>query len=365
MTVMITLLSVAVPFFRVQVRSVGANAGRMEAHLNAQFAVNAIDRDLRVAGAGIVDAQPLIVYAAPNAVTFNVDLVSTDAGDPGAVYLDPDAIAGLTTSLPRERPISLPLSALTYPDSTYWLAAGLPSRAETISYWIEPDPHSRTGDYAMFRRVNDGEPMVVARSLRTPTVPVFRYFKVDSAGRQVEILPAVLPIAHSAPIHGSPRDTGTSALTDSIRGVRVALDGIYNDPDKGPVTKRIQTGIRLMNAGLVKQSSCGEQPIPAMALIAGVSSADPPQITITWGPSPDEKTGEADVQRYALFRREAAALDWGDPFASVAGGLDTYSYVDGDVQFDQTWVYAVSAQDCTPSNSDIIVSNPVVTPPAP
>jgi hypothetical protein len=181
----------------------------------------------------------------------------------------------------------------------------------------------------------------------------------------VEIPPAVLPISHTAPIHGSPRDTGSSALTDSIRGVRVALDGIYDDPDKGAVTKRIQTGVRLMNAGLVKQSSCGEQPIPAMALIAGLSSADPPLVTITWGPSPDEKSGEADVQRYALFRREAAALEWGDPFASVAGGLDTYSYVDADVQFGQTWVYAVSAQDCTPSNSDIIVSNPVVTPPAP
>jgi hypothetical protein len=337
----------------------------MEAHLNAQFAVSSIDRELRVAGAGIVDAQPLIVYAAANAVTFNVDLVSTDAGDPGAVYLDPDATAGLTTSLPKERPIALPLSALTYPDSSYWLAAGLPSRAETISYWIEPDPYSRSGDYRMMRRVNDAEPVVVARALRPPVVPVFRYFKMDSAGRQVEISQADLPIAHAAPIHGSPRDTGKSALTDSIRGVRVALDGIYDDPDKGVVTRRVQTGVRLMNAGLVKQSSCGEQPLPAMALIAGLTSPDPPQVTITWGPSADEKTGEADVQRYALFRREAAALDWGDPFASVAGGLDTYSYVDADVQFGQTWVYAVSAQDCTPSNSDIVVSNAVITPPAP
>jgi prepilin-type N-terminal cleavage/methylation domain-containing protein len=365
MTVMITLLSVAVPFFRVQVRSVGANAGRMDAHLNAQFAVNSIDRDLRVAGAGIVDAQPLVVYAATNAITFNVDLVSTNAGDPGAVYIDPDAADGLTTSLPKERPITLPLSVFSYPDSTYWLAAGLPSRAETVSYWIDADPYGGSGDYAMFRRVNDGEPVVVARSLRPPIVPVFRYFKVDSAGRQVEISPALLPLMHTAPIHGSARDTGRSALTDSIRGVRVALDGIYHDPDKGTVTKRISTGVRLMNAGLVKQSSCGEQPIPAMGLIAGLSSADPPEITISWGQSPDEKTGEADVQRYALFRREAASFDWGDPFASVAGGLDSYAYVDGDVEFGQTWVYAVSAQDCTPSNSDVVVSNPVTTPPAP
>jgi prepilin-type N-terminal cleavage/methylation domain-containing protein len=367
MGVMVTLMAVAVPFFRVQARSVGANAGRMDAHLNAQFAVNAIDRDLRVAGAGIVDAQPLIVYAASNAITFNADLISTDPGDPGAVYLEPDALGSLTTVLPKERPITLPLSAVNYPDSTYWMAAGLPSRAETISYWIETDWEGSPGTFVMYRRVNDGEPTVVARALRPSGGPVFRYFKVDSAGRQVEVSPARLPVMHRAPLHGSPQDTGTSALTDSIRGVRVALLGIYDDPDKGEVSKRIQTGVRLMNAGLVKMTSCGEQPLPAMALIAALTSdpLDPPQITITWGPSPDEKTGEADVQRYALFRREAAELDWGDPFASVAGGLDAYSYVDSDVQFGQTWVYAVSAQDCTPANSDIIVSNAVVTPPSP
>lgn len=365
MTVMITLLSVAVPFFRLQARSVGANAGRMDAHFNAQFAVNAIDRDLRVAGAGIVDAQPMIVYAAPNAVTFNTDLVSTNPGDPGAVYLDPDALASLTTVLPRERPITLPLSAVAYPDSTYWLSAGLRSRAETISYWVEPDGGS-SGTYVMYRRVNDDVPTVVARALRpTATAPVFRYFKVDSAGRQVEIAQTLLPIMHRAPIHGSPRDTGASALTDSIRGVRVALLGIYDDPDKGEVSKRIQNGVRLMNAGLVRQSSCGEQPLPATAVVASLTSANPPQITITWAPSMDEKQGEADVQRYALFRREAASPDWGDPFASVAGGLDSYSFVDADVQYGQTWVYAVSAQDCTPANSDIAVSNAVITPPSP
>lgn len=363
MTVMITLLSVAVPFFRVQVRSVGANAGRMDAHHNAQFSVNSIDRDLRVAGAGIVDAQPLVVYAAPNAITFNADLVSMDPGDPGAVYYDPDAKLGYTTVLPKERPITLPLSAQGYPDSTYWLAQGLPSRAETISYWIETDSRDPSS-YVMYRRVNDDTPVIVARGLR-PNGPVFRYFKQDSAGRQVEIPQSRLPLFHFAPIHGSPRDTGKSAMTDSIRGVQVALNGIYNDPDQGAVSKRIQTGIRLMNAGLVRQSVCGEQPLPAIGVIATLSQADPPQITVSWSPSQDEKGGEKDVQRYVVFRREAANPDWGDAFASIAGGLASYTLVDSDLQLGETWTYAVSAQDCTPANSDIAMSNPVATPPAP
>ena len=39
--------------------------------------------------------------------------------------------------------------------------------------------------------------------------------------------------------------------------------------------------------------------------------------------------------------------------------------VDGDVQLGQVWTYAVSAQDCTPANSDISMSNAVATPPDP
>jgi hypothetical protein len=280
------------------------------------------------------------------------------------VYYAPDAPNGSTTVLPKERPITLPLSANTYPDSTYWLSAGLPSRAETISYWIQAD-YRTPGTYLMYRRVNDLEPVIVARGLR-PNGPVFRYFKQDSAGRQVEIPQTQLPLFHFAPIHGSPRDTAKSALTDSIRGVQVALDGIYNDPDQGEVAKRIQTGVRLMNAGLVRQTVCGEQPLPAIGVVAALTQNDPPQITLSWAASTDEKMGEKDVQRYAVFRREAASPDWGDPFASVAGGLDVYSLVDNDVQPGQSWTYAVSAQDCTPANSDIAVSNLVATPaPAP
>jgi hypothetical protein len=154
-------------------------------------------------------------------------------------------------------------------------------------------------------------------------------------------------------------------MTDSIRGVQVALNGIYHDPDKGDVTKRIQTGVRLMNAGLVNQTVCGEQPLTAIGVVAALTQNDPPMITITWSPSADEQGGEKDIQRYVVFRREAGSPDWGDPFASVAGGQPLYSVVDSEVQNGQIWTYAVSAQDCTPANSDIAMSNPVATPPAP
>src|ERR687894_2282236 len=76
MTVTSVLIAAAVPFFVAQARAVGATAARTDMHHNARYAVNTIDRDLRVAGVGVVGAQPMIVYAGPRYVTVNADLVS-------------------------------------------------------------------------------------------------------------------------------------------------------------------------------------------------------------------------------------------------------------------------------------------------
>ena len=87
----VMLFGLAVPFFGTQLRSVGANGGRWEALQNVRYAATTLDRDLRVAGVGVVDRQPLIVQAAPYAITFNADLVTRDTADPVAVYYNPDA----------------------------------------------------------------------------------------------------------------------------------------------------------------------------------------------------------------------------------------------------------------------------------
>ena len=56
----------------------GNIAGRDDAAQNARYGVSMIDRELRVAGVGVVDPKPLIVQAAPYAITFNVDLITRD-----------------------------------------------------------------------------------------------------------------------------------------------------------------------------------------------------------------------------------------------------------------------------------------------
>ncbi|HET7585144.1 MAG TPA: hypothetical protein VFK13_09555 [Gemmatimonadaceae bacterium] len=361
MSLTVVIGSLAIPFFRMQSRSVAAHAGRSDAMLNARAAADEMERELRIAGAGTVTKQPLIVQADGDAITFNADLVTRDPMDPQAVYYD-DAIDSLsTTVLPRTRRIILPLSTVKYPDSTYFAAAGVQSKAETISFWVAPDSTpGHDGEYALYRRVNDRPANVVATGLIvTKGVPVFRYFKTDSLGRAIEIPASKLPLFHSAAIHGAPDDTARSALTDSIRVVQLHVDGAYDDPDRGRITRSVDIGIRLLNAGLVNQSSCGEPPVGS-TLKASVDSLS--QVELTWDAGVDEVGGEKDVERYALYRRPAGATDWGEPFASVAAGLATYSYTDNAVTSGEQWEYGLVAQDCTPANSSLSAAGPILIP---
>src|SRR5215213_8309772 len=93
MTLMLLVFAIAIPFFRTQARAVENVSGRSEARQNVRYAVNAIDRELRVAGVGVLDAQPMLVMAGPTAIAFNCDLVSREKKDVSAVSYDPDAVA--------------------------------------------------------------------------------------------------------------------------------------------------------------------------------------------------------------------------------------------------------------------------------
>jgi type II secretory pathway pseudopilin PulG len=360
MALTLMLLGLAVPFFRVQLRALGKNADRLDAQQNVRFALASIQRELRVAGGGVVDAQPMIVEAATNAITFNVDLVTADSGDPSAVYFDEDAGSDVTTSLTKNTPIALPASGRRYPDSTYWRSAGLTSRAETISYWLAPDPE-HPGLSALYRRVNRADSTVVSSSLYVPSgQPLFRYYTIDTAGDTIEIAQSSLPLVHTAPIHGSPADTAGSAMTDQIRVVVVDLYGVTKDPDTQQLVKRHLRGkVRLLNAGLVRHPTCGEPPIGAT--LAAVVAADGKSVQLTWNASVDENGGEKDVERYLILRRTPTGT-FGDAIASVAAGVSQYTYNDFDVQSGDHWIYGLVAEDCTPASSTVSEADPGTIP---
>jgi len=365
MTMIAITLALTVPFFRNEVQAFGNISGRDDAQQNARYGVSMIDRELRVAGVGVVDPQPLIVQAAPYAITFNADMVSLDINDKGAAYYDPQVNAGAASSLPKTSKITLPLSAaVQYPDSSYLQSAGALSEAETISYWValDPDP-SANGTYALFRRVNAMPATVVAKALILPTgEPAFRYFKADTLGQLVEIPQTSLPLYHSAPIHNSKADSAKSALTDSIRVVRVRLTGQFIDRKGVKNPRPVETGVRIMNAGLLHFHTCGDPPILTTVVNVVATNSPSTKVTVTWVPSIDQSGGEKDIEQYSIYRRVSTATIFNEPIASIPGGNLTYSFTDTQVASGDKLIYGIAAVDCGGQSSGVQTAAVVTVP---
>lgn len=369
MMILLLITGAAVQYFRRQASMVTKETARMDALQNAQFAASQIERDLREAGAGVVDVQPMIVQLDTQAITFNANLVSIDSGDVRAVYQLSDANPNGVRAMLSGEALALPNStpAKTYPDTTYLMASGVVSGAETISYWLRPDSSSPYPNrYTIWRRVNALPATLVARGIvkdTRDTMAVFTYYKADSTNRLVAIPKNKLPLYHTK-IHGAATDTGATAMTDSVRAVRVHFLAAARDPRTGKDALRtIDVLVRLMNSGLLHFSSCGQPPLSPSAPVAVSSIAAAPvkTVTLTWTKSGDDGAGEKDIERYAIFRRLSTDLSFADPVASIpASATASYSFVDTQVLPNMTYVYGVAAQDCTPMVSGM-VSAPAVT----
>jgi hypothetical protein len=368
LTLLLAVLGLSTRLFRVQSNAVSAQAGRLDAMQNSRFALGLLEREIRMAGVGVADAQPLLVMAGPLAVTFNADLTALDTSDLSAVYINPDADSASAVMMRTSAKITLPGTATLYPDTNYTYNIGVPSNAETITYWLSRDSTSpRSYEYILFRRANARPAKVVARGIiYNPGDTVFRYWKSDTAGTLTPVSPALLPLVHSAPMHGSPADTARSALTDSVKQLRVTFKSLYRDPKTNvDVVRTVAQTIHLMNAGLIRRSTCGQPPLgvtPSATATAAGPGVPQTFVTVGWTPSIDDGAGEKDVERYAIYRRLASVATFDEPFASVPAGAASYSFKDTDVTSGQQWVYGVSAQDCTPSSSPIGSTSTVTVP---
>jgi type II secretory pathway component PulJ len=357
----VLVFGLAVPFFRYQARSVSASAGRLDALQNARYAQSAIDRDMRISGIGIVQAQPMIVQADGFAVTFNADLATKDRNDPMSIYYDADMDSSGTDAMNTLNKVTLPNSAKTYPDTNY-MNGPISSPAETIQYWLVKDSAAtRTDQYILYRRVNALPQRLVAKGIIVPAgTNFFQYMKPNSVGGLDSIRAARLPLFHSAPTHGSPADTASSALTDSIRVVRMTVTGLYNDPDKGPIMKTVVSSTKLLNAGMSRSTVCGDLPIAVTTATAFPFGplGHPTKVTVGWIKSLDQDAGEKDVERYMVFKKLAASSDWGNPIADIAASQDTYTLDDTTLP-SGLWTYGIIAQDCSPANSAVTSTNTV------
>ena len=367
LTITILVFGSAVPFFSIQMRSLAANLGRTDAQMTARYAQNTVDRELRNIGIavapmqptlGIPRNQPKIIQADKFAVTFNTDLVTTDTIDIQAVYLDPNVDTLLTIALSTSTPITLPKTSVSYPDYTYRYSDGSRSFAETVSYWASVDSTASASDeYVLFRRVNNGPVTVVARGIQIPAgTYLFNYTRIDSSAKIVNVAPSALPVYWNQ----------ANSWADSIRTVQLVMNGVFHGFDMRnkpmTLTRRIQSQTLMANIGLAQVNSCGDIPLnsgtpTALMVMTGVPLAND-HVHLTWTASPDESSGEKDVERYAIFRRQVGQ-PFVDPIAVVGKGGASYTYDDFDLQPGLSFEYGVAAQDCSPANSSIRVSGSV------
>lgn len=360
------VLQVALSFFGQQGRAFARGTTAMNAAQNGRSAVNALETDVRTLGTHVAPRQPSLVYAGPDVIAFNADYASPDPTDVDAVYVDRDLPAGQSEAVTRQQRFTIPMTGFSYPDSSYYLGDNSNSTAETISLFLQPDATtSRADDYVLYRQVNGTAPAVVARNLlKTGSSPFFEYFVIrtpeDGPTQMVSIGGG--PLTHAAPLHGSAQDA--NAEIDRIRAVRVRFtvtNGLTGAQEQKRVVERT---IRMPNAGVVTRNVCGEVPqgVGLGARLAALPSGAL-AVQLTWNASVDEQSGEGDVLRYIVWKRELPA-NFGDPWISIPAGLTSYSYVDEAVAPGTSVQYAAVAQDCTPSRSPQSVS-PIVTIPTP
>jgi hypothetical protein len=272
------------------------------------------------------------------------------------VYIDVDADSDAVQIWRKGEALTLPRSARSYPESTYMKATGVPSDAETISYWLSKDSTAKaSNEYVLFRRANNTAARMVAKSIIVnPGDSVFTYMRADSTGALTPVPLGFYPLFHRAVVHGSPADTGrSSALIDSIRAVRIRFTLVHHDPKTGDALRKMETTIRVINSGLNRQTTCGEPPLSVMPTVTATNVGGIPRVTVAWNRSGDEGAGEKDVERYAVYKRLVAFADFSEPFAGVPAGAASYSFVDTDVHTGEIWIYGVAALDCTPNSSSV------------
>lgn len=325
---------------------------RTEAVQKARYAVDYLERELRLAGAGTRRGQPHIVYADADAVVFNADLVTRDPDDAVAVYFDPDAPPSESVG-PDSAGMRLP-NGDRYP--RIWYGPNrTPGGAETLTLRFVRGTDSR---YAFIRQVNESEADTLVTGLERPESGFLSYFALDQAG-QYRRLP--MPLIHEEPVHGGPGDTARSARTDSIRSIRASFTVAVRGPDGVDTRLEMRTAVDPRNAGLALHASCGDQPIvpatPSLSLQAD------PAVQVEWDPAFDERGGESDVRQYNLYRAESGAGPWLPLQTIPIASVNRYRYKDPSVEPGKTYWYAVAATDCTPAESDWAIAGPIAVPP--
>jgi type II secretory pathway pseudopilin PulG len=352
MALTLAVFAITLPFVRAQTRALGASAGRLDADQLARYAQRTIDRDLRLASA--VPGQPLLVLAAPMAISFNANLLAPDTTDPGAVDLDPAAPTTLTDSWRVANAATLPTTARAYPTQDYLDAAGQLSRSETITYFLRADTVSGRSDiYVLYRKVNARDSVEIVRGIQVPADSAFFSYLRPVAGVLTRIAAARLPLYWD------------SLAIDSVTSVGIRAAGYFRDRFTGAETIRtVQWRTVLPNARGRIGITCGAAPGAPGGFAATKVTATPPyRVQLTWNGSADDNGGAQDVVRYVLGTRVSGSGSAWTTLATVpATRAATYAWTHANPRTIGTYEYAVWAVDCGGTASNATVSAAVVLP---
>jgi hypothetical protein len=212
----------------------------------------------------------------------------------------------------------------------------------------------------------------VRNVIRTTGQNFFRYYyqHVPVSGTTSATLDSVpsasMPLIHSIPLHYSSTDIGAAARIDSLAAVEVNFTVINGLTGAAARSRSINFRIPLPNLGTRAVVSCGNPPILGTTLTATwlISVAPPDTVMrLTWARATDETSGESDVRAYVIWRRDRGTADWGDPIETVPAGSATPGWTDVTAQpIAPGYDYAIAAQDCTPSLSNVATASPLVSP---
>jgi prepilin-type N-terminal cleavage/methylation domain-containing protein len=365
MVVLVLIVGSTVAFLRSQNQGFLNASQRLDVLQNARFAISQVEREVRTLGAGVPGQQPMLVYGADNVVAFNTDYVENDSTTfRWATYYNPNVADASTQAWLLADAATIPNSTYTYPSITYSQSNGAPSPAETHMFWLASDSSTtRTDDYILWERINNGSSEVVSRNiLQIGSTPFFQYFlarRLVTGADTMLIAPAAqLPLKRLALTAGmTSTDSANAVRPDSIKAIRLnfrVTNGLTGSDER---LRDVTTSVALPNNGLPQTSVCGRSPFsPASFTAVPGTPAGSGRVDLSWNSSPDQEGGELDVWQYVIYRKVNGATIWENPVMNIAKnpGAASYSITVGGNASGTTYQFGVTAQDCTPTSSDIV-----------
>lgn len=372
LVVMALIMGTTVMFFQNQSKAFAKGSEKLDQFQNARYGISQVERIVRTLGAGVTGQQPMLVYGNNDVVAFNTDYTENDTtGYRWAVNFNPSIGSTNAVAWNTANATVIPNSTYTYPTQNFTLGNGSVSPAETkIFYFVQDSSTARSDDYILYERTNNGSPEYIARNvLAYPSRPFFEYFfarRLSSGADTVLVASGSLLPLKRLVLQSSftSSDTANALRPDSVRSVRINMRITNGKTGTDERTQDFSQIIQVPNNGLPSPNVCGRSPFTPASFSA---TPDPTPgsgvITLAWTRSPDHGGGEYDVRQYVLWQRDDTATVWRDPLMLVRADTTTaYSVPIGGLTAGATYKFGLAAQDCTPSESTILIVTSTATP---